>query len=277
MKKIKKILFVLSVTIAITMLCYGLTTYKSSEPEHHYKLVFSDDFNGREINTASWNIIPRNNYGWGNYMSSNNRLYDVRNGRLRLYALVNNKIEPNDTAQYLTAGIDSKNHHWIKYGKVEIRARMVGSKGSWHALWLLGVDSVKHKTFPPESYAEIDIMEHYNKDRKGYHTVHSYYTIKQKQTLNPRNQGATKQYDYEKYNVYSVEILPDELVFRINDDISYRYPSMNSKTQYPFGKYNMYLMMDMQMIKGMQLTAIEKQNFVSYMDIDYVRFYELEN
>lgn len=58
-------------------------------------------------------------------------------------------------AEYTSSSITTaKSHSWL-YGRFEIRARVNGQKGSWPAIWTLGVD----REWPHNG--EIDIMEYY--------------------------------------------------------------------------------------------------------------------
>jgi beta-glucanase (GH16 family) len=61
-------------------------------------------------------------------------------------------------AYYTSASIQTRGLHQWKFGRFEIRARVDTSKGSWPAIWTLGID----KDWP--SNGEIDIMEFYRVD-----------------------------------------------------------------------------------------------------------------
>lgn len=121
---------------------------------------------------------------------------------------------------------------------------------------------------------EIDIMERLNHDSIAYQTVHSYYTYVLKEITNPK-QGATGPIDPDKFNVYAVEILPDSLIFSINDRQTFTYPRIetNKKGQYPFGT-PFYLLIDMQ-IEGTWVGKADPKEYPVKMEIDWVKMYEL--
>lgn len=58
-------------------------------------------------------------------------------------------------ADYTSSSINSQGKHSWQYGRFDIRARIPAYKGSWPAIWTLGVS----KEWP--SNGEIDIMEYY--------------------------------------------------------------------------------------------------------------------
>ena len=70
-----------------------------------WKLVWHDEFDGKSL-SDTWTRIPRfpNPPEWNKFMSSDDRLYKVKGGKLILYGLVNDFL-PEDTAHFLTGGV----------------------------------------------------------------------------------------------------------------------------------------------------------------------------
>lgn len=250
----------------------GLVKHDKEKKSHRYSLVFYDDFKGNHIDTTSWNIIQRNRYAWGKYMSNHPSLYQLRKGALRLSAVANDGVMPSDTASYITAGISTEGKRTITYGKVEVRARFHGAVGSWPAMWLFR--SEPSKTWPDPEYAEIDIVEYPNTEDYVMQTVHNYYTMHLKKTNSPVNSARPK-VKADSYNIYTVEVLPDAVVYSINGKETFRYPNIRTKEtgQYPFG-CELYLMLDMQ-VGATWLPKPDKTTYPAYMDIDWVRMYKL--
>ena len=102
-----------------------------------------------------------------------------------------------------------------------------------------------------------------------------YYTYVLKEKDNPQH-GATGEIDPHDYNIYSVEILPDSLVFAINGKRTFAYPKIQTekKGQYPFGT-PYYLLIDMQ-IEGSWVGKADPKDYPVMMEIDWVKFYELK-
>lgn len=242
--------------------------------DRQYRLLWKDNFNGSQLNGENWDRLYRTSPGgWGMYMSKSDSVYELKKGILRLYGKVNNGIEPNDTAGFLCGGITTRHKKSITYGKIEVRLRLKGAQGTWPAVWLMPVD-YKHWQYPHR--AEIDILEYIHRNDFVYQTVHTHYTDSLRQTDNPPRQ-AKPRIKYEKYNVYALEILPTELIFSINGKETFRYPKLKDapEGQYPFGVES-YLMIDMQIGGNWVGNTIDTAQFPVYIDIDWVKFYELK-
>lgn len=236
---------------------------------HKYRLVWQDNFNGNTYDKKSWTKIPRGGFDWDRHMADTDSLYAVRDGKLILRGTVNTNLEA-DTARFVTGGLYTKHKRTIKHGKVEVRAKFGSAQGAWPAIWMLPDADIQW----PEG-GEIDIMEHLNHDNIAYQTVHTYYTYVLKKDQNPPH-GSTLPIDRDGFNTYTVEILPDSLVFSINGKTSFSYPRIETtdKGQYPFGT-PYYLLVDMQ-IQGAWVGKADQKQLPIEMEVDWVKFYELE-
>lgn len=133
-------------------------------------LIWNDEFNGTSLNTSVWNYNTGyyinddpNSWGWGNnelehYTNSTKNVF-VENGKLNIKAYEEPKSfpqDPNRYAQYSSGKITTKDNFFMKYGRIDIRAKLPKGNGVWPALWMLPKD---------DSYGawaasgEIDIME----------------------------------------------------------------------------------------------------------------------
>lgn len=237
-----------------------------------YKLVWEDEFNKGKLDTTRWSKIDRvKDVDWVKYMSPNDKLYKFKRTYLRLYAVANDGIEPNDTAKFLTAGISTRHKATIKYGKIEVRARIHGAQGCWPAIWTSADDPEQCK-YPKRP--EIDIVEHYNYDNFIVQTIHSNYTDKLKKTKEPAS-DCKPTIKKDKYNIYAAEILPDRVILSVNGNPTLTYPRLDiSKDlwQYPFS-VEQFLMIDMQV--GNPYLRVDKSTYPAYMDIDWVKVYKL--
>ncbi len=256
------------------LVCVALTMsyYAQAASKVRYRLVWEENFDKRTLDIRHWNKIARVWPEWGKYMSSLDTLYEFRDGYLRLYARINDGIAPQDTAPYLTGGISTRHRQTFTYGKVEVRARMKGVKGCWPAIWIRP-DDWNGRSY--QEQAEIDVMEYYNTDDIVWCTIHNSHTLIDKKTEDPVSKQSAR-IRRGKYNVYTMEILPDKLVWSVNGKRKFTYPRVESAgfRQYPFGE-PCYLMIDMQ-VGNPWLRDIDRASFPAYMDIDWVRFYECE-
>ena len=262
---LKKTLCVATVLLAALPLSAGNKPQKEKSPK--WKLIWKDEFKkDGVIDTAKWSKIPRGKSDWNNFMSDDDRLYDVKDGKLILRGIVNDRRD-QDTATYITGGVYSKGKFSIKNGKVEIRAKLPSAQGCWPAFWMLP-DTAK---WPYGG--EIDIMERLNHDDIVYQTVHSPYTFIQKITDNPQHSGTSK-LNAEEFNVYGVEKYPDKIVFTLNGKKTFEYPRIETDVegQFPYDDEPYYILMDMQ-LGGSWVGNVDPAQLPVEMEIDWIRVY----
>ena len=173
----------------------------------------------------------------------------------------------NDTAPYLTGGVYTKGKKLFTGGRVEVCARLQAAKGAWPAIWML-----PEKAEWPKG-GEIDIMERLNHDHIAYQTTHSYYTHILGIKDNPPHGGINK-INPEEYNIYSVDIYPDSLVFAVNHRHTYTYPRIDTDKEGQFPFYQpYYLLIDMQ-LGGSWVGAVDPKELPVEMWVDWVKYYE---
>jgi hypothetical protein len=135
-------------------------------------LAWEDDFNTDGApNAANW-TYDLGAGGWGNGESqtytNNAENVKVEGGSLKITA------KSDGSGGYTSARLKSQELYKFTYGRVEVRAKLPASAGTWPAIWMLG------SNFPNVSWpfcGEIDIMEQTgaNKDIT-LGTVHWYNT-----------------------------------------------------------------------------------------------------
>lgn len=125
-------------------------------PSMHLK--WSDEFNGSELNISNWSYEIGNGCnegicGWGNEEQedytddeSNSRLED---GKLIITAR-------DEEGGYSSARIKTEDKVELKYGRIDIRAKLPKGQGIWPAIWMLGAN-IDDVGWP--ACGEIDIME----------------------------------------------------------------------------------------------------------------------
>ncbi len=138
-----------------------------------YQLVWSDEFDGTELNLTKWgheigdgssNGIP----GWGNneleYYRSENTIVDSG------FLIITAKEESFGGRSYTSSRLRSLNKGDWKYGKFELRAKMPLGKGLWPAIWMMPSKEVYGDW---AASGEIDIMEYLGHEENKVHgTIH---------------------------------------------------------------------------------------------------------
>lgn len=140
-------------------------------PASEWKLVWSDEFDGTEIDRTKWDFDTGNGFydynanmwinGWGNdeleYYTREPDNASVRGGMLRIRALK----ESRDGCGYTSARLRTRKRGGEPlfskaYGRFEFRAKLPTGRGVWPALWMLPQEET-YGTWP--SSGEIDVME----------------------------------------------------------------------------------------------------------------------
>jgi len=136
-----------------------------------WKLVWSDEFEGKEIDRSKWDFDLGNGFydynakqwinGWGNeelqYYTREPENAFVKEGLLHIKAIK----ESIHNCGYTSARMKTRKRDGSAlfnqcYGKFEFRAKLPTGKGVWPALWMLP-QSDKYGTWP--SSGEIDVLE----------------------------------------------------------------------------------------------------------------------
>ena len=251
--------------LIFTVIAFAALATNAQKPK--YRLIWKENFSGKELRSDRWSKIPRGTSDWNNYMTDNERCYHLSDGKMTLLGHVNNYL-PQDTAPYLTGGLYTKGKFNITHGKIEVKARLIGAQGAWPAIWMLAENA------PWPLGGEIDIMERLSHETKAYQTIHTHYTYNLKMT-EPQSSG-TGPIKPDKYNIYAVEILPDSIVLSINGRHTITYPRIETphEGQFPFGTPS-YLLIDMQ-IEGKWVGKANPEELPAKMIVDWVKFYELK-
>ena len=146
--------------------------YSTSLSHYGYELVWSDEFDGTELDPESYNYevgdgCP-NLCGWGNneeqWYTDEPKNVRLENGSLILTAT------KEGNADYHSARIQTKGKQEFQFGRIDIRAKLARGQGIWPAIWMLG-NNIDQVGWP--ACGEIDIMELVGHQPKTVHgTAH---------------------------------------------------------------------------------------------------------
>ncbi len=122
-----------------------------------YTLTWSDEFSGTSLDESVWSReFGNGSSGWGNneleYYTGGPRNILVTNGNLVIEA----RKETIENFNYTSARLITQGKKTIKFGRIDIRAKLPVGKGIWPALWMLG-SNIYTSGWP--ACGEIDIME----------------------------------------------------------------------------------------------------------------------
>ncbi len=238
-----------------------------------YDLVWSDEFDGTELDSSKWRYEVNGDGGGNNelqyYTNSNT---EVSDGTLKIIA----KLEDYALKNYTSSRITTEYCAEWKYGIFEISAKLPAGRGTWPAIWMMPVYS-RYGGWP--NSGELDIMEHVGYDMNHIHsTIHNDYYNGQQGTQ--KGDGTTNFDDVsEAFHVYKMEWLPDKILFWTDDELVYTYDpnkfsTCPAKEIWPFNS-PFFLIMNVA-IGGTWGGAqgVDDSIFPVQMEIDYVRVYQ---
>lgn len=124
-----------------------------------WKLVWSDEFNGKELDFTKWSV-EENGHGGGNgelqFYVDRPENVRLENGNLVLEARKDSYSSAGVVKDYSSGRIRTKRHASWTYGRFEVRAKLPTGRGIWPAIWML---PEKEAYGGWAASGEIDIME----------------------------------------------------------------------------------------------------------------------
>lgn len=234
----------------------------SSLPDDaHWKLVFSDEFNGSQLDTTKWNTC----YPWvedgGCTNSGNNELewYQpdevlVENGLLRLRA---QDRSVKDGYPYTSGMVTTHKKFSFQYGYVEARLKVPAGQGMWPALWLLP----ENESWPPE----IDIHEILGSQ------IHTIYTTLHYTTDGKDHYSTGSSWDGPDFSAgfHIVGLLWEPNLIAWTVDGIERFSVTDNIPQEPF-----YLLANLAVGGTWPGSPNASTNFPGFYDIDYIRVFQ---
>jgi beta-glucanase (GH16 family) len=249
-----------------------------------YELVWGDEFDYEGLPDAEkWHfqVEPITDTGWANnelqhYTARTDNAY-VSDGTLKIVAKRETYEYAGLTKEYTSARLNSKFD--FQYGKVEVRAKLPSSAGTWPAIWTLGSNIDEKGNYFGNTRGsvgwphagEMDIMEQLGSNKNEtlgtfhwHDTGTNAYGTYGLKTSAPTSTTSFHDYiliwDADRMDIY----VDDKLVVR-----------MNNAPNVPFDNPH-YLLLNVAM--GGSLGGDVPASFESdQMEIDYVRVYQLND
>ena len=250
-----------------------------------YQLVWNDEFNYEGApSDEKWHLqyIPIIDGGWANdekqhYTTRRDNSF-VSDGTLKIVAKKELYAYEGVNRAYTSARLNSKFD--IRYGRIDVRAKLPVSKGTWPAIWTLGTNIGEVGNYYGTSdgnvgwpeCGEIDIMEQNGTNKQLlYGTFHwsdsggqqdSFGLIKDISSLNVSNLST-------EFHLYSLIWTSASLKIYVDN---FLVSSIENTASVPFDNPH-YLLLNVAM--GGTLGGVVPGTFEEdKMEIDYVRFYQ---
>jgi beta-glucanase (GH16 family) len=267
----------------------ALVVRNKNRAENSWELVWSDEFDGEELNAERWspNIWPARK------VNDEDQAYTSREKNIRLedgMLIIEAHKEDYEGAAYTSGRVHSSGKGDFLYGRFEVRAKLPYGKGSWPAIWMLPSDPYKYSTTCEEgedwqgsstcdawpNSGEIDIMEHVGYQMGHIHgTVHNeaYYWAKWEQR---KGRILVDDVD-EAFHVYSLEWSPERIDIFVDDSHYFTYVNEGSGWNvWPYDEpFHLILNIAVGGMWGRSGGGIDDSIFPQRMLVDYARVYRL--
>ena len=232
-----------------------------------YKLVWSDEFDGNEIDGEKWDFYMGKHGSEEQYYTDRRENSIIRDGKLVIIA----RKEAYEDCGYTSASLftrykDGYPGGWT-YGKVQVRAKIPSGMGQWPAIWMMPTDN-KFGWWPKSG--EIDIMEAVGQNPNIiYGTIH----CEKYNHLNNTAKGGKIRSEtvYSDFHDYEMIWDGDGITFLLDDYAYYTYvPESRDHTVWPFDE-RFYLKLNLAI--GGWGGAPDDRLFPTEYQIEYVRVY----
>ena len=282
MKKTFQYLAALSLIFAITSSCDKNDNDDVEEPEDQieipegYSLVWSDEFDDATIDMGNWQHetgdgtdygLPA---GWGNnelqvYTESAENSGIAADGDLSALKITALNNGPDD---FTSAKLTTKDKISVRFGRIDVRAKMPQGQGIWPAIWMLG-DNIDEIDWP--GCGEIDIVEVLGHEpQKMYATVH--YT-------NNDNSHRETQESFEllngnfsdDYHTFSIDWTPESITFSVDGTTVQEVPVEVDMKEF---LRSFYLVMNVAVGGYWPGYPDNTTTFPQSMYVDYIRVFE---
>lgn len=269
-----KVIKTMVITTVLILTSSTMTSFctKAAGQSDMYKLVWSDEFNGNELDTSIWNYNYGNGdnvAGWGNneleYYTDDKANVKVQNGSLIITARAE-KDENGKTTRYTSGRLNTSGKASFKYGKMEARIKIPSVKGLWPAFWMLGQNEPKGWPY----CGEIDILETWNTLQFAQGTVHW-----ENELLKPGrdtyNAFSTQMKDKTQWHIYGMNWDEKKIEFTLDNKVYGTYKLKGSdKSEL---KKEFYFIINCAVGGNLAYFAPDEDFQSADMMIDYVRVY----
>ena len=226
-------------------------------------LVWEDDFNTDGApDAANW-TNDLGDGGWGN-QEEQTYTNDLENAIVADGSLVIT-AKSDGNGGYTSARLKSQGLYKFTYGRVEVRAKLPASQGTWPAIWMLG--SNNPVVGWPQS-GEIDIMEQKGDDKDLVLGTTHWYDVPTEAAASYGETTAISNAASE-FHLYTMEWTADSVKIYL-DDVMY-YELANSETL-PFNE-DFFLILNVAM-GGTLGGTIDPAFTEDTMEIDYVKVFK---
>ncbi len=253
--------------LGLAVLAWMGTLPAPATPPTDWRLVFSDEFDGGQLDPNKWNTTmefvgthgPRyHNESYLSYTLDEDVLLEEGRLRLRTDRMVVSGEEPIGLFHYSQGLVSTHDKFTFTHGYIEIRAKYPGGKGLWPCFWLMP----EQQSWPPE----FDIAEYYGGQKKMHHGL-AHGTMHDPQW---DSTGDTETDFVNEWRTIALEWTPGRAVWYV-DGVARKTVVAGYVPAIP-----MYVILSnsVSSMLGPSGEPDEHTVFPNYFEIDYVRVYQ---
>ena len=212
--------------IGLVISARGQTPAAAPSRESGWKLVWSDEFNGKNgsgIDGSKW-VIETGGNGWGNkeleYYTDRSQNVFLQDGNLVIRAVKEKYSGAGGVSRDYTSGrIKTQGKFSQTYGRFEARIKIPAGQGMWPAFWMLGED-IGEVGWP--ACGEIDIMENIGKEPGTIHgSIHGPGYVGTVGIEAPYRLPKNERFA-DDFHLFAVEWDPESVSFYVDQDLYVR-------------------------------------------------------
>ena len=248
------------------------------EPDFEgYTLVWSEEFDGNEINSLNWihELGDGTAYGlpvgWGNdelqlYTDAPTNSY-IEEDADGVSALVIAATEESP-GNYRSAKLTTQGLHSFRYGKIDARIKLPTAQGMWPAFWMLG------NNFPTLGWAgcgEIDILELVGSEPNVVRGNIHYVDGAQEYANDEGSPKMISETFDQNYHNFSIEWTPTEIKWFLDGEL-FKTTSIDDDGMKEFDR-SFYLILNVAVGGNWPGNPDATTTFPQKMYVDYIRYY----
>jgi beta-glucanase (GH16 family) len=234
-----------------------------------FKLVFSDEFEASgALDATRWG------YEIGYVRNDEKQYYTSRLENVRAEGgmlVIEGRKESYQRYGYTSASVNTLGRFALRYGRVEVRAKLPSGRGTWPAIWMLGTN-IARAGWP--ACGEIDIMENVGFDPLRIHA--SVHTAAYNHTIGTQKTASRLVPDpAADFHVYAMEWYPERIEAFVDGARYFTFRNEGTGSRgWPFDEPQ-YLLINLALggaWGGQQ--GLDDSRFPHRYLVDYVRIYQ---
>lgn len=280
--------YFINILTSLSILLFGCSKEQNTDDnvkesisleEFKGEIAWSDDFNGKELDTTKWNYRQLGKKRWDAFITSNAVI--IRDGLMEIRTFSENG-DQGDLSHY-TGMIGTEGLFQNKYGVFEALIDFNTSPGMWSAFWLQSPTIGNPVDNPEKAGVEMDIIEHRKVNKEGINierTAHQAlhwngYGDAHKKVENDTNNNLSI---HEGFHLYSLVWTPKSYYFFVDQNLIKTW----SPPQVPISEKEQYIIFSSEVKNNNWSGNIPQNGYGSLessstsMIVDYVRVYSLK-